>query len=136
MTYMYESPASLAARLKIGREEFAQRLLTSLILDGPYPRWNTRSAPSELGMQFLTKFDERSFGSAHAPIDCEFVDELELLGRNDAEVGGAPDYAVLWADRVWIIELKTEAGSHRRDQIPSYFDLAAHHFPDALIDIT
>lgn len=34
----FEDPASLLGRLKLGREEYCQRLLTMLILDGPYPR--------------------------------------------------------------------------------------------------
>jgi hypothetical protein len=38
----FETPAQLLARLRLGREEFCQRLLTSLILHGPYPRWNTK----------------------------------------------------------------------------------------------
>jgi hypothetical protein len=25
---------------------------------------------------------------------------------------------MLWRDRAWVIELKTEAGSHRDDQLP------------------
>lgn len=37
---------------------------------------------------------------------------------------------------MWLIELKTEPGSHRRDQLPSYFELGAHHFPGARVDIT
>ena len=43
---------------------------------------------------------------------------------------------MLWDDRLWIIELKTEAGSHRRDQIPYYFELARHHHPDLQLDVT
>jgi hypothetical protein len=65
----------------------------------------------------------------------EPVDEFDLPARNDSERGGAPDYAVLWADRLWIIELKTEKGSHRADQIPSYFELAHHHYPTAEVDL-
>lgn len=35
-----EDPAALAGRLRLGREEFCQRLLTTLILGGTYPKWN------------------------------------------------------------------------------------------------
>src|SRR4051794_29820228 len=35
-----------------------------------------------------------------------------------------------------MIELKTEAGSHRPDQLPHYLDLGAHHYPHAAIDLT
>jgi hypothetical protein len=42
-----------------------------------------------------------------------FVDEY-LLPKLDAHAqNGWPDSAVLWPDRVWIIEFKTEAASHR-----------------------
>lgn len=33
-----ETPAQLFGRLKLGREEFCQRLLTSLLLGAPYPK--------------------------------------------------------------------------------------------------
>jgi hypothetical protein len=65
-----------------------------------------------------------------------FVDEFELPPRHDAEKGGAPDWAVIWDDELWIIELKTEAASHRPGQIPSYFELGAHHYPARSIAIT
>jgi hypothetical protein len=41
-----EHPDLLLARLVLGREEYCLRLLTMLILDSPYPRWNTRNEPS------------------------------------------------------------------------------------------
>lgn len=131
----YEDPQSMPARLRLGREEFAQRLLTSLILGGPYPRWNTRNTPSTAGVAFLLALDALSFGQPSEPAEV-FVDELDLPRRHEDERGGAPDQAVLWDDRVWLIELKTEPGSYRRDQLPSYFDLGAHHFPAARVDIT
>src|SRR4051812_34898540 len=34
-----EDPDVLLRRLRLGREEYCQRLLTMLILDGAYPRW-------------------------------------------------------------------------------------------------
>lgn len=64
------------------------------------------------------------------------MDELDLPARGDTERGGAPDYGVVAASRVWLIELKTEAACHRANQIPSYFELAQHHFPEQQIDIT
>ena len=42
-------------------------------------------------------------------------DELELPKRHDAEKGSAPDMALRDSKRLWLIELKTEAGSHRAD---------------------
>lgn len=132
---VYEDPQSLLCRLRLGREEYAQRLLTSLILGGPYPRWNTRNTPSAAGVAFLRALDGLCFGQPGEPAEV-FVDELDLPRRHEEEKGGAPDQAVLWGDRLWLIELKTEPGSHRRDQLPSYFELGAHHFPAARIDIT
>ncbi|MEV1005586.1 hypothetical protein [Nonomuraea sp. NPDC050202] len=49
------------------------------------------------------------------------MDEFELRPRHDDEQGGAPDYAVLWTERLWMIELKTESSSHRRDQLSGYY---------------
>lgn len=113
-----------------------QRLLTSLIIGGPYPRWNSRSTPSPRGVTFLRAMYVRCFGEAWPGDDFVFVDEYELRGRNEAEKGGAPDWAVLWQGQVWLIELKSERGSHRADQIPLYFTLARHHHPTCEIDIT
>ena len=106
------------------------------MLGGHYPRWNTRSTPTADGVAFLRALDALSFGESRCPEPVEFVDELELPPRHDGERGGAPDYAMLWPDRVWLVELKTEAGSHRPDQLPSYYRLAAHHHPTAAVDIT
>jgi hypothetical protein len=131
-----EQPAALLTRLKLGREEFCQRLLTMLILDGPYPRWNTRSSVSPPGLEFLRTRYVRSFGEPWPGDELVFVDEFELPARHAAEPGGAPDWAVLWADRLWLIELKTEKGSHRPDQIPGYFSLAHYHYPAARVDIS
>lgn len=131
----YEDPQLLLGRLRLGREEYAQRLLTSLILGGPYPRWNTRNTPSAAGVAFLQALDELCFGQPGEPAEV-FVDELDLPRRHEDEKGGAPDQAVLWDQRLWLIELKTEPASHRRNQLPSYFELGAHHFPAARLDIT
>lgn len=136
MVEAYEDPQSLLRRLKLGREEYCQRLLTVLILGGTYPRWNTRSTPTAEGAAFLRALDALSFGEARCTDPIVFVDELELAPRHADERGGAPDYGLLWPQRVWLIELKTEAASHRADQIPSYLRLGAHHYPAAAIDIT
>jgi hypothetical protein len=123
-------------RLKLGREEYCQRLLTMLVLEGDYPRWNTRSTPSPAGLRFLRALDELSFGAADVPDDAAFVDELDLPRRSEDEPGCAPDYGVLTPDRLWIIELKTERGSHRSGQVESYFELGRHHHPDVRTDLT
>jgi len=132
----FETPTELLARLKLGREEYCQRLLTTLLLHAPYPRWNTRSVLAPEGAAFLRDLHELSFGTGWPGGAPAFVDEFELPPRDDAEKGGAPDYTVVWSDRLWLIELKTEKGSHRATQVPGYFELAHHHYPEARIDLT
>lgn len=131
-----EDPIALLRRLKLGREEYCQRLLTMLILGSGYPRWNTRLPPSPAGFRWLRDVDVLCFGESRLPASVDFVDEFELPPRHDGERGGAPDYAVLAPGRLWLIELKTEVASHRRDQIPYYFDLGRHRHPAKALDIT
>ncbi|MFI7691268.1 hypothetical protein ACIBQ6_19515 [Nonomuraea sp. NPDC049655] len=57
-----EDPLRLLRRLRLGREEYCQRLMTMLILDGPYPAWNSRNRPSSRGVRFLRSLDVLSFG--------------------------------------------------------------------------
>ena len=113
-----EHPEILLKRLRLGREEYCQRLLTMLILDGGYPRWNTHSTPGPEGRAFLAALDRLSFG---APVDetdgagnagddladATFVDELDLPARPKDVRGCAPDYAVVTPSRLWLVELKT-----------------------------
>jgi hypothetical protein len=132
----YEPPRELLGRLRLGREEFCQRLLTMLILGGPYPKWNSRSHPCPAGERFLAALHALSFGTDGWADGGVFVDEFDLPKRHDGEPGGAPDWAVLWPERLWIVELKTEPGSHRPAQIPTYFELGRHHYPACAIDIT
>ncbi|SRR6266511_23081 len=133
---MIEDPVQLLGRLRLSREEYCQRLLTTLILAGPYPRWNSRSRPSEQGTRFLRGLDALSFGRAIWDERPLFVDEFDLPKRHEWEAGNAPDYALLWDDRVWMVELKTEKASHRPAQLPGYFELADHHYPTSRIDLT
>ena len=131
-----EDPIDLLGRLRLGREEYCQRLLTMLILGGAYPRWNTRNRPSPRGAAFLADLYAAAYpGQEPAEVEV-FVDEFDLPPRTDAEKGGAPDWAVLWPDRLWMIELKTERASHRDDQLPHYRDLARHHHSGSVIDLT
>lgn len=131
-----EDPLRLLGRLRLGREEFCQRLLTMLILGGPYPRWNTPNTPSDRGARFLLELDALSFGTGAWEVRPQFVDEFDLPRRHDDEQGGAPDYAMLWPERLWMIELKTETASHRRGQLSGYLALAEHHHPARRIDLT
>lgn len=132
----YERPDALRSRLKLGREEYCQRLITSLIVGGPYPKWNTRSQPRTSGIEFLRGIWTLSFEEPWPGDAMVFVDEFELPPRHEGERGGAPDWTVLWPDLAWLIELKTERSSHRRDQIPLYFELCRHHHPKSRVWIT
>lgn len=132
----YERPEALRSRLKLGREEYCQRLITSLIVGGRYPRWNTRSQPCTGGVDFLQGLWRLSFAEPWPGDQMDFVDEFELPPRHDDERGGAPDWAVLWPDLAWLIELKTERSSHRKEQIPLYFDLCRYHHQTSRVWIT
>jgi hypothetical protein len=137
---MWESPESLWRRLKLGREEFLQRLITTLIVGGDAPRWNTPRTPDEQGRRFLQLLDDLAYGDAthlDKPAEVEaFVDEYLLPKLLDSAQNGWPDWAVLWRDRAWIIELKTETASHRDDQLPYYLRLAAAAHPGCRVDLT
>jgi hypothetical protein len=131
-----EDPWALLRRLRLGREEFCQRLLTMLVLEDAYPRWNTRSPLSEEGRAFLAALDRLSFGEGADLTEALFVDEFDLPARAKDPCGAAPDYAVLTTDRLWLVELKTERSSHRSDQVQTYVELARHHHPELRVDLT
>ena len=137
---MWESPSDLWRRLKLGREEYLQRLVTTLILNGDPPPWNTPRPPSEAGRRFLELLDDTAHGTHNrgrpADVPLVFVDEYLLPKLEEDGSNGWPDWAVLWPDRVWVIELKTEAGSHRPDQLPYYLRLAAAAHQGCSLDLT
>jgi hypothetical protein len=137
---MWESPTGLWRRLKLGREEYLQRLVTTLILDGEAPPWNTLRSPGEAGRNFLRLLDEAAHGrhdQTQAAVSPDwFVDEYLLPKLDESAANGWPDWAVLWGDRAWVIELKTEAGSHRADQLSYYLRLAAAAHPGCSLDLT
>jgi hypothetical protein len=136
---MWESPVELWRRLRLGREEYLQRLITTLIAGGEPPGWNTSISPSEQGGYFLQQLDEVAYGNGSEQAWTEpeaFVDEYLLPKLEEAASNGWPDWAVLWADRTWVIELKTEAASHREDQLPYYLLLAAAAHPRSRLDLT
>ena len=80
---MWESPEELWRRLKLGREEFLQRMLTTLIVGGDPPPWNVARTPSEQGVRFLHLLDVLAHGEAPkmqpAPDPDAFVDEYQQL---------------------------------------------------------
>lgn len=136
---MWESPVELWRRLKLGREEYLQRLMTTLIVGGDPPPWNTQCSPSDQGRRFLRLLDDvaHANGTEQASAEPEtFIDEYLLPKLEEPAQNGWPDWAVLWPDRAWVIELKTEAASHRDDQLPYYLRLATAAHPDSRVDLT
>ena len=72
----WEDPEKLLL-MDLYREEYCQRMLTSLILGGPYPKWNSKNDPSENGFAFLNGLHQLAF-SSHIEHSIKFVDEFEL----------------------------------------------------------
>jgi hypothetical protein len=122
-------------KLKLGREEYCQRMLTSLILGGPYPKWNTENEPSQSGVAFLGKLHELSFGE---PIESSmtFIDEHELEVEDEHGKTGVPDYVVITDSKAWVIELKTEKASYRKDQMPKYANDTPIRHPNKNVELT
>jgi hypothetical protein len=89
------------------------------------------------GKAFLGALDRLCFGAdENGDRDIKFVDEIDFPARHPEEQGCSPDYTIFSDDRCWIIELKTEPGSHRPRQIPDYFERAHHYHPRLRIDVT
>jgi hypothetical protein len=129
-------PEPEALRGRLGREEFTQRLLTCLILGRVERGWNIRREPSAAGASFLRQLHSLAFDAHSTPHDPPlFVDELELPKRSDSEPSGWPDYGVVWPERLFIVELKTERRSHRPAQIPYYLELARHWHSGRHVDL-
>lgn len=63
-----------------------------------------------------------------------FVDELRLAPRHSGEEACWPDQAVIWPRHIWLIELKTEAGSHARGQVADQIERARHHHPGSTVE--
>ncbi|MDX1620323.1 MAG: hypothetical protein R3320_04995 [Nitriliruptorales bacterium] len=128
-----QDPESLWHETGLGREEYLQKLLSTLVFGHPDHRWNHPGPPSDRGQRYLQELFGMRFGEA--PTDApEFVDEFELPRRNDDERAGWPDQAAVWPDRLFLIELKTERASHRPGQMAHYIDLAVHHHHGQAVD--
>lgn len=54
---MWERPEVLWLRLKLGREEYLQRLITTMIVGAEPPPWNSPRPPCEQGLRFLRLLD-------------------------------------------------------------------------------
>ncbi len=94
----------------LGREEFVQRLLSTLVFGHTRHRWSVPGTPSERGRQYLIGLAGRHF-SGMSLIEPQFVDEFELPRRHDDERSGWPDQAVIDQNTLLMIELTTEKGS-------------------------
>jgi hypothetical protein len=135
-TMPYEDPFEYLHRTNDGREGFCQMLTTTLLVGGTYPRWGTHNALTDQGTVFFKALDELSFGTTDWTTTPVFIDEITMPKRHDDELSASPDWTLVFEDRIWIIELKTERGSHRATQLPHYLDMAAHHYPGRAIDVT
>lgn len=131
----YGDPVEYLRRTNDGREGFCQTLTTTLLVGGTYPKWGTENALTEQGTVFFKALDRLSFGSDSWPHDPVFVDEITMPKRHDDELSASPDWTLVFEDRIWIIELKTERSSHRANQLPHYLDLASHRYPGRAIDL-
>jgi hypothetical protein len=123
--------AELRARRKYGREGFVQDCLAALVVGGWPPKWNVPTAPTARGVAFLRRLACEAARVAIEPsVAVDFVKECQLPARTPEEESGWPDYGVLWPGGLLLIELKTEAGSHRPGQISYYDALGGYHHSD------
>lgn len=128
------TPGELLRReVKEGREAIAQRALSSLVLGHEPLQWNLPDEMTPRGTTFLHSLDVRAFASPSTPT--VLVDELELPSRHAGERAGWPDDAAVGDDRLLMIELKAERGSHTPGQCERYLDLARHHHPQRSVDL-
>ncbi|KQV19271.1 hypothetical protein ASE03_00510 [Kitasatospora sp. Root187] len=129
------SAAELLSReVREGREAVVQRALSSLMLGHEPRRWNEADTPTARGRRFVALLDAAAFGEVR-PGPVRLVDEFELPSRDGAERAGWPDFALLWDDRILLIELKAEPGSHSPGQCERYLSLARHHHPGRQVDL-
>lgn len=120
-------------RWKQGRESFAQYCLACLFLGKPPIGWNKPQSLSPKGRELLHRFHEEfDPQDARSP---DFYWEFNLGKLPDDKENGWPDLVALSDERVLVMELKTEAGSHRDGQVDWYMRLAAVRFFDRPIQL-
>jgi hypothetical protein len=93
----------------LGREEYVQRLLATLVLGAPATGWNVPRRPSERGAGFLRRLHASRFSDtpSQAPV---FIDEFELPARHDGERAEWPDHGVDWRRSVYCRTEGSERG--------------------------
>lgn len=128
-----DDPADLIAGKDYGSEGTAQRYLCALLTNGPQYGYHKSWPLSERGIRFVARLYSRAFGNPPADSP-EFWNEMNLLAVN-ADDKQAVDYAFLWRDVSFLVELKTLGGSHRPGQLAEYLLRARHHNPEKTIDL-
>lgn len=128
-----DDPAELIESKDYGSEGTAQRYLCALLINGPAYGYHKTWPLSERGARFVARLYRHSFGAlpTDAPI---FWNEMNLRAV-DADDDHAVDYAFLWPDIQFLVELKTLGGSHRPGQLAEYLRRARHHNPEQAIDL-
>jgi hypothetical protein len=134
---MSEFPNVIAERGRMwrqGREAYAQRVLSMLLFGGVPPKRNHPGRSSINGAALLSAVNSALFGEPCAPPE-ELYEEFRLSKRPEDRENGWPDIAALWPERILLLELKTEAGSHRDGQVDWYLELGAYNYPSRQIDL-
>jgi hypothetical protein len=130
-------PNVIAERLRLwrqGRDAYVHRMLTLLFLGRSPDPWNLPCRLSDNGARFLSLLDEVLFGEEWETPE-EFYWEYKLPKRPEDKENGWPDFAALWTDRVLMLELRTEVGSHRDAHVDWYLQLGAHNYGGRAIDL-
>lgn len=120
------------------REVCVQEVLAELIA-GQRCAWFKSYSPTDQGRAFLASLWREAFSEGAPPISW-FVSEYELpvppAWREEIPFTyRCPDFACGDADRVLIVELKTERGSYSARQMADYLRLARHRLPQASTDV-
>src|SRR5689334_14353242 len=120
------------------REVSVQEVLAGLIA-GRRCAWFESYPPTDRGARFLCSLWSAGFGDApdhlawfvseyDLPVPEEWRTEIPFTYR-------CPDFACGTADRVLILELKTERGSYQPRQMVDYLRLVRHKLPSHRSDV-
>jgi hypothetical protein len=128
-----DDPADLIAGKDYGSEGVAQRYLCALLINDTHYGYNKSWPLSDRGARFVAQLYEQAFG---APPEAapRFWNECNLRAVRGTD-DHAVDYAFLWPDVHFLVELKTLGQSHRPGQLSEYMRRAHHHNPGPAIDL-